>query len=203
MSTATAGYRVLRGNQSSMPAPLEAGQFYGAKDTLQVYLGLGGVNVHVGGPAGSDKEVQFNDGGIVGADAGLAYDKAAGKLTVTDGTRAAALGSSGGYAAVLSMTGGATVSIASAVGLTLADSAGHSLTICDAGNAITVATGNIEVPGTSGNTFKWENNVAAPNTTASPLFTAFYGSNTNALGDPDIWVLIDVNGTRYKVPGYL
>ena len=34
-------------------------------------------------PAGSDKQVQFNDNGLVGAHSGLTYDKATGTLTVT------------------------------------------------------------------------------------------------------------------------
>ncbi len=35
------------------------------------------------GPAGNDKEVQFNDAGIFGADAGFTFDKATGVLAIT------------------------------------------------------------------------------------------------------------------------
>lgn len=42
----------------------------------------------------------------------------------------------------------------------------------------------------------------APSTTATPTFTAYYGGNTNALGDPVAWLNIKANGTNRKVPLY-
>lgn len=55
---------------------------------LAVFSGTSGKVVADGGeiptaaPAGADTQVQFNDGDDFGADAGLVFDKAAGKLTV-------------------------------------------------------------------------------------------------------------------------
>ncbi len=43
---------------------------------------------------------------------------------------------------------------------------------------------------------------SAPSTTATPVFTAFYGGNTNALGDPVAWLLLTINGVAYKLPLY-
>lgn len=45
-------------------------------------------------------------------------------------------------------------------------------------------------------------NGTAPSTTATPTFTAYYGGNTNALGDPNAWLSIKRNGTTYRVPCY-
>lgn len=42
---------------------------------IQTTLGVEGDYNFLDGPAGSDKQVQFNDGGDLGADAGLTYDK--------------------------------------------------------------------------------------------------------------------------------
>lgn len=66
----------------------------------------------------------------------------------------------------------------------------------------TFVRGNAIVLGTANNTFKWAANIAAPGLTATPVFTSYYGGNTNALGDPAEWVLIDVNGTLRKIPAY-
>jgi hypothetical protein len=43
---------------------------------------------------------------------------------------------------------------------------------------------------------------AAPALTATPVFTSYYGGNTNALGDPSAWLTIVVNGTTYRIPLY-
>ncbi len=45
-------------------------------------------------------------------------------------------------------------------------------------------------------------NVAAPSTTATPVFTDYYGGNTNALGDPVRWISVNIQGTDYKIPLY-
>lgn len=65
-----------------------------------------------------------------------------------------------------------------------------------------VSQGHIGTPGTTGNTFYWNAPIAAPGVTAGPVFANYYGGNTNALGDPVEWVLINVNGTDRKVPCY-
>ncbi len=44
--------------------------------------------------------------------------------------------------------------------------------------------------------------VAAPSTTATPVFTSFYGGNTKALGDPVAWLQFKVGATTYKIPLY-
>ncbi len=45
-------------------------------------------------------------------------------------------------------------------------------------------------------------NVAAPTTTATPTFTSYYGGNTNALGDPNRWISVNILGSVYKIPLY-
>ncbi len=42
----------------------------------------------------------------------------------------------------------------------------------------------------------------APALTALPVFTSFYGGNTNALGDPVSWLQTTIGGTVYKIPLY-
>ncbi len=42
----------------------------------------------------------------------------------------------------------------------------------------------------------------APALTATPIFTSYYGGNTNALGDPNAWIITRVNGIAYKIPLY-
>ncbi len=44
--------------------------------------------------------------------------------------------------------------------------------------------------------------VAAPSVTATPVFTSYYGGNTNALGDPVAWLQLKVGATTYKIPLY-
>lgn len=61
--------------------------------------------------------------------------------------------------------------------------------------------GMINNPGTSGNTYRWGTNQTAPGTNSGTPTTR-YGGDTNYLGDPDIWVLINVNGTDYKIGAY-
>lgn len=43
---------------------------------------------------------------------------------------------------------------------------------------------------------------SAPGTTATPVFTSYYGGNTKALGDPVAWIAINIAGTTYKLPLY-
>lgn len=61
--------------------------------------------------------------------------------------------------------------------------------------------------GTTGQTVKDSNLVpggttTAPSTTATPVFTSYYGGNTKALGDPVAWLLVTIGGTPYKIPLY-
>lgn len=62
--------------------------------------------------------------------------------------------------------------------------------------------GMVNTPGTTGNTYRWNAASTAPATTATPVFTAYYGGNTNALGDPTGWVLVNIAGTDRKIPFY-
>ncbi len=42
----------------------------------------------------------------------------------------------------------------------------------------------------------------APTTSNTPVFTAYYGGNTKALGDPVAWLLLTIGGVAYKLPLY-
>lgn len=42
----------------------------------------------------------------------------------------------------------------------------------------------------------------APGLTATPVFTSFYGGNTNTLGDPNSWASVVIAGTTFKIPLY-
>lgn len=46
------------------------------------------------------------------------------------------------------------------------------------------------------------NAAAAPATTATPVFTSFYGGNTKAMGDPNTWIAVNFAGTIFKIPAY-
>lgn len=43
---------------------------------------------------------------------------------------------------------------------------------------------------------------AAPATTATPVFTSFYGGNTIVLGNPNNWIAVNIGGTTFKIPLY-
>lgn len=43
----------------------------------------------------------------------------------------------------------------------------------------------------------------APSTTATPVFTSYYGANTKALGDPVAWWAVEIGGVAYKIPLYV
>ena len=45
-------------------------------------------------------------------------------------------------------------------------------------------------------------NVAAPVTLATPIFTDYYGGSTKVLGDPNRWISVDILGAVYKIPLY-
>ncbi len=86
-------------------------------------------------------------------------------------------------------------------GVTL--SAGLNIVLTPVGNVITidVAT-NLVLAGTTGASLELTSAAVAPTTTATPVFTSYYGANTKVLGDPNAWALIKVNGNDYKVPLY-
>lgn len=66
-----------------------------------------------------------------------------------------------------------------------------------------VGGGHINMAGTTGVTYRWTNATTAPSlTAAAPAFTAFYGGNTNAMGDPVGWVLVNVAGTDRRFGFY-
>lgn len=79
-------------------------------------------------------------------------------------------------------------------------------------NMTTAETGAVEYNGTNlfftrtGTTretvFTGTSGATAPTTTATPTFTNYYGGNTNALGDPNSWASVNINGTTYKIPLY-
>jgi hypothetical protein len=70
-------------NLAAFPATGETGKIYVAKDTGFVYRWSGTVYVQIGvtSAAGSDTQVQFNDGGSFGGDSGLVFNKTTNKLT--------------------------------------------------------------------------------------------------------------------------
>jgi hypothetical protein len=67
-------------------------------------------------------------------------------------------------------------------------------------------TGTILTAGTTGNTYKWNAGwtAATPQTIlALPLNVYGAGTIANLLGDPDAWVMVNINGTNYRMPAYL
>lgn len=56
------------------------------------------------------------------------------------------------------------------------------------------------VAGTRETNLTGTSGAAAPGLTATPVFTSFYGGNTNALGDPNSWASVNINGTTFKIP---
>jgi hypothetical protein len=83
-------------------------------------LGVGLDEVGAGGgaatPGGSDTQVQFNDGGALGGDAGLAYNKTTGKLTVAGDIDLGTVGTLSTTLQTVTPTANRTVSIPDATG---------------------------------------------------------------------------------------
>jgi hypothetical protein len=71
-------------NLAAFPATGETGKIYVAINTGFVYRWSGSVYVQIGitAAAGSTTQVQFNDGGAFGGDAGLVFDKTTDALTI-------------------------------------------------------------------------------------------------------------------------
>ena len=63
-------------------------------------------------------------------------------------------------------------------------------------------SGIVNVAGTTSNTFRWNAATTAPSTTSGVTTTNRYGGNTNILGDPNAWCLVNIAGTDYKIPLY-
>jgi hypothetical protein len=53
-----------------------------------------------------------------------------------------------------------------------------------------------------GSMFVGNSGAAAPALTAGPVFTSFFGGNTDALGNPNSWASVVIGGTTYKIPLY-
>lgn len=62
--------------------------------------------------------------------------------------------------------------------------------------------GTVNTPGTSGSTYRWNSPAPAPSTTGGGTLSAYYGGDNNFLGDPSVWLLVNIGGTDYKVPAY-
>ena len=68
--------------------------------------------------------------------------------------------------------------------------------------AVLANGGYISMGGASGNTLQYTNNTGAPGTTATPVFTSFYGGNTIAMGNPVGWIIANIAGADQKIPYY-
>jgi len=92
----------------------------------------------------------------------------------------------------------------------------RALTVTNTGATVT-NTATLYIEGASGATVSginyalWidagqvriDDNIAAPTPTAGVAIANFYGANaTNFLGDPNLWLRMNVNGTNYKIPLY-
>ncbi len=67
-----------------------------------------------------------------------------------------------------------------------------AIALWDGATGLTLKDSNVVPGGTT----------TAPSTTATPVFTSYYGANTKALGDPVAWLLLTIGGTAYKLPLY-
>jgi hypothetical protein len=170
------------------------------KDVTHGYCGI-----NVGGSSGNDtftlKSKQFT--------------MSAGVLTLTTSTGIAGTVTqiNNGFGLLLSdiaSSGSVSICYNSAgtfIGAKFADAGGsYVVTLSDgvSGNAITVNNGDIYLPGSSGNTYKWGTNTGAPGAeTFITLPLSAYGSDSlHLMGGPADWILVNVNGTNRKIPVY-
>lgn len=127
-------------------------------------------------------------------------------LTVgVSGTSLAVLGNGSAAGTFTNTTGTVAVATGGGQGIT-ASNGSASVYIVDSADAIRVLSGNINIPGTSGNTIYWASATGAPTTqTLGMLPMDVFGAGTinQLLGTPDTWVLISIGGTLYKLPAYL
>jgi len=157
-------------------------------------------------PGGADTNVQFNDSGGFGGDMGFTFDKTTKELVVTDGTRICHSMESSSALYVASGAGDTTnIGLTGAAGV-FYGTTGLSINLGTPAYAADVNSGHLNIPGTSGNTYRWNASVSAPGTQSLlSLPPNVYGSSmiTDLLGNPDAWVLVNIGGTDYKIPAYL
>lgn len=200
--------------------------------TLGTNLSMSGTTINSSGGSasagGSNNQIQYNSGGALAGNAAFTVNAGAASFTVTGGQNTftlSGLDSSAG-ASFDNANGSGTMTVfifdlgSSGGALAVADGVNTTAVFCD-GNiacnftgaggsgylgtssfALDVQSGHANVPGTSGNTFRWNASTTAPNTNAGTPTTR-YGGNTKYLGDPDAWVLVRIGGTNYKLPAFL
>jgi hypothetical protein len=148
-------------------------------------LSITGTTLNAAGatPAGADTQVQFNDSGVLGGDAGLTYNKTTDQLVIASATKTATL--CGSLRAGLFSDGTNSVGLA------------------DGSYAVQASAGHISCGGGASNTFRWANSAAAAGTTAGGTLTAYYGSGgTSFLSTPAAWALVMQGSTVYRIPLY-
>ncbi len=95
------------------------------------------------------------------------------------------------------------VSGTSVAGASVSFTDGTNSLVLIASHTVDVTAGNVNVLGTTGNTYRWGAATSSPSTHLTPSITGYYGNDGDALTTPDAWVLVNVNGTDYKLPLYL
>lgn len=111
-----------------------------------------------------------------------------------------------GSAAVYATDGTRTIRLCyGSDGIYADDGSAQQVAILSGGFTVDVISGEVSVLGTSGNTYRWGTGVGAPTPQgliSLPLNAYGGGTINNLLGDPDTWLLVNVNGSLYKVPAY-
>lgn len=167
--------------------------------------GGGGLAIGAAVGGGTAGRVLYEDGSVhLADDAGFTYSSP-GALTLISGGGLAGFYYGGSQ---LALTGYASHSanFCNANWAAEFHSAAESVDICAYGYALAVGAGSINVPGSSGNTYRFNAGVIPPSTgSVLVLPTATFGVAfpTETLTTPDVWALVNVGGTDYKVPLYL
>lgn len=155
--------------------------------TLGTGLSMSGstINATASGSSGGTGAIQFSDGsGGFSSSSALTWSAGSSELSASDGTNGAILKAgaqpSGNFFGP-----------------------GNSILLNQGSNAAEIGAGNVQVPGTTGNTFKWNAGAGAPGTGSGTPTGSFYGSTQDPyLGTPPAWVQIDIGGLTYYVPAY-